>query len=116
MDEDSCLGPEVECYCVDRIRLGARSVVSQGTLLCAATHALDTLEMPLVTAPIEVGDDAWVAARAFVGPGVKIGRGAVVGACAVVTRDIDEMDIVAGNPARKIGKRNLVLVPMSPPI
>jgi putative colanic acid biosynthesis acetyltransferase WcaF len=109
MEDQSCLSHDVDCYAVDKVRLGARSVVSQGAFLCTASHLLDDISMPLVTSPIEIEADAWIAARAYVAPGVRVGRGAVVGACAVVTRDVGELDIVAGNPARKIGKRNLVL-------
>ena len=114
MGDDSCLGHDVDCYCVDKIRLGPRSVISQGSFLCSASHAMDDIEMPLISAPIEIAADAWVAARAYIAPGVKIGRGAVVGACAVVTRDVDELAIVAGNPAKRIGQRNLVLPPFRP--
>lgn len=109
MEDQSCLSHDVDCYTVDKIRLGARSVVSQGAFLCTASHVLDDIAMPLVTSPIEVYADAWIAARAYVAPGVTIGRGAVVGACAVVTRDVGELEIVAGNPARTIGRRKLVL-------
>jgi acetyltransferase-like isoleucine patch superfamily enzyme len=56
--------------------------------------------------PVEIGDRAWIGARAIILPGVRIGEGAVVGAGAVVTRDVGPFEIVAGNPARKIGERN----------
>jgi acetyltransferase-like isoleucine patch superfamily enzyme len=59
----------------------------------------------LTTAPITVGEDAFIAARAFILPGVTVHRGAIVGACAVVTKDVDECMIVAGNPAQQIGQR-----------
>jgi putative colanic acid biosynthesis acetyltransferase WcaF len=61
--------------------------------------------MPLVTAPITVGADAWICARAFIGPGVAVGEGAVVGACAVVMKDVPPWTVVAGNPARLIKER-----------
>jgi putative colanic acid biosynthesis acetyltransferase WcaF len=62
--------------------------------------------MPLVKLPINIGDWAWVAADAFVGPGVTIGRGAVVGARSVVVRDVPPDVVVAGNPARILGPRD----------
>jgi acetyltransferase-like isoleucine patch superfamily enzyme len=55
--------------------------------------------------PVMVGDRAWIGFRAVVLPGVKIGKGAVVGAGSVVTRDVPSYTIVAGNPARAIGTR-----------
>ena len=60
--------------------------------------------MPLVTSPIVVGDRAWVAADAFIGPGVTIGEGAVVGARSSVYRDVEPWTVVAGNPARIMKK------------
>ncbi len=63
--------------------------------------------MPLVKAPVQVADMAWVCADAFVGPGVTIGEGAIVGARGVVVKDVSPWSIVAGNPTRKIGDRKL---------
>ena len=55
---------------------------------------------------VVIGDRAWIGYRAIILPGVKIGEGAVVGAGAIVTKDVEAFSIVAGNPARKIGERN----------
>ncbi|MDP1797021.1 MAG: hypothetical protein Q8K78_06050 [Planctomycetaceae bacterium] len=109
--EEASLGYAVDCYCVDQITIGAHATVSQEAFLCSATHDVTDPHMGLVTAPITIEDQAWVCARAFVGPGLRIGRGAVVGACAVATRDVAAWDIVVGNPARVIKQR--VLQPKS---
>lgn len=101
----SCLGPYVDCYCVDKVVLGARATVSQYGLLCTATHDYRDARMPLVTAPIVIGEGAWVAADAFIGPGVTVGTGAVVGARASVFRSVDPWTVVGGNPARIIAER-----------
>lgn len=101
----SCLGDRVDCYCVAPITLGAKVTVSQDSFLCSASHDIGTLARELVSAPIVIENHAWVAARAFVGPGVRIGQGAVVGACAVVTKDVAPWTVVAGNPARVVKKR-----------
>jgi putative colanic acid biosynthesis acetyltransferase WcaF len=61
--------------------------------------------MPLLKLPIVIGDDAWVCADAFVGPGVHIGDQTIVGARAVVVKDVLGGIIVAGNPAHTIGQR-----------
>jgi putative colanic acid biosynthesis acetyltransferase WcaF len=110
MAPHSCLGENVDCYCVAPITLGANSVVSQQSFLCTATHDYSHVGpyMPTVAAPISIGKDAWVAARAFIGPGVTVGEGAVVGACAVVVDDVDAFQIVAGNPARLLKYRRPV--------
>ena len=70
MGRASCLGPGVDCYSVGRISLGARCVVSQRVYLCAASDDYRDPEFPLVTGSIEIGEGAWVAAEALVGPGV----------------------------------------------
>jgi len=54
---------------------------------------------------VVIGDRAWIGYRAIILPGVNIGEGAVVGAGALVTKDVDPYAIVVGNPARKIGER-----------
>ena len=58
------------------------------------------------SAAVAIEDDVWLGANAVVLPGVRIGRGAIVGAGAVVTHDVEPMTIVAGVPARQIGKRD----------
>jgi maltose O-acetyltransferase len=56
--------------------------------------------------PPEIGDEAWIGARAIILPGVTIGRGAVVGAGSVVTKDVAAYTVAAGNPAREVGRRD----------
>ena len=102
----SCLGPDVDCYCVDRIVLGDRVTVSQYSFLCTASHDFDDPRMPLVTAPISIGDDAWVCADVFLAPGVVVEEGAVVGARASAFRDVPAWTVVVGNPARPLRQRN----------
>jgi putative colanic acid biosynthesis acetyltransferase WcaF len=96
----SCLGPDVDCYCVDRVVIGARATISQYSFLCSATHDYRDPRMPLVTAPIIIGERAWVAADVFIGPGVTIGKGAVVAARSSVYRNVEPWTVVVGNPAR----------------
>jgi putative colanic acid biosynthesis acetyltransferase WcaF len=85
--------------------LGAHVTVSQYAFLCTATHDYEDPGFRLIAKPIEVGDYAWIGARAFVGPGVSIGEGAVVGATASVYRDVPEWTVVGGNPAKVIKQR-----------
>lgn len=107
MGDYSCLSENVDCYSVDEIIIGDHVVVSQGAYLCCASHDIESPTMELIYKPIVIQSQAWVAARAFVGPGVTIGEGAVVGACAVVTRDVEPWTVVAGNPAKFIKKREI---------
>lgn len=105
MGSGSCLADDVDCYCVDRVTLGAHATVSQYSYLCTASHDFEDPAMPLVTAPIVIGAKAWVAADVFVGPGVTVGEGAVVGARASVFRDVPPWTVVAGNPAAAMRQR-----------
>jgi len=105
MAEYACLAPEVDCYNVDWIILGANSTVSQKSYLCTASHDIYKTNLPLITAPIIIEDQAWVAADVFVGPGVTVGQGAVVAARSVVVKDVEPWTIVGGNPSKFIKKR-----------
>lgn len=106
MGDHSCLASDVDCYSVDRIVLGARATVSQYSYLCTAGHDYRGPGMPLTTAPITIGEGAWIAADVFVGPGVTVGEGAVIGARSSLFRDIDPWTVAVGNPARPIKKRD----------
>lgn len=107
MDENSCLAPEVDCYNVDWVKIGSNTTVSQKTYLCAASHNIYETTMPLITAPIIIEDQVWIAADAYIGPGVTIHQGAVVAARAVVVKDVEPWTIVGGNPAKFIKKREV---------
>ena len=99
MEVSSCLSDHVDCYSVAPITIGAYATVSQYSYLCSASHDYRIPTLPMVAAPIVIEADAWVAAAAFVGPGVRIGEGAIVGARATVTRDVAPWTVVAGSPA-----------------
>ncbi len=101
----SSLGPYVDCYNAAQIEIGDYATVSQYSHLCGATHDYDDVTMRLVTKPIRIATRAWVAAGAFVGPGVTVEEGAVVGARACVFRNVPAWTVVAGNPARIIRRR-----------
>lgn len=101
----SCLGDGAHAYSLGKIVLGKRCTVAQEVYLCAGTHDFSNPALPLVTGTISIGDDAFVGARAFLLPNVTIGKGAIVGACSVVTGDVDAKSVVAGNPARLIRDR-----------
>ena len=105
MGDHSTLGDGVDCYSVARIEIGVRASVSQRAYLCAASRDVDDPDHPLMTAPIAIERDGWVASEAYVGPGVTIAEGGVVAARAVAVRDVPAWTIVAGNPARPIRER-----------
>ncbi len=103
--DETGVGDGCFLYSQDKIILGRRVVVSQGTQLCTGTHDYEREGFPLVTRSIVVGDHAWIAAEAFVHPGVTIGEGAVVGARSVVTKDQPPWMICAGHPCRTLKPR-----------
>jgi putative colanic acid biosynthesis acetyltransferase WcaF len=105
LEDRACLAPGSEVYNLGPVTLRQRCTVAQQAYLCGGTHDLTQPNLPLVVGPIVVGADAFVGARAFVLPGVTIGDGAVVGACALVSKDVEPWTVVGGNPARVIGSR-----------
>src|SRR5262249_40169345 len=102
----SCLGPGVICYSMDKVVLEPYALVSQNAHLCCGTHDVDDPNFQLFARPIKIETKAWVAADAFVGPGVIIGEGAVLGARAVAFRDLCPWTIYIGNPAKAVRRRN----------
>lgn len=105
MGEHSCLAPFVDCYNVAKVTLGDYCTVSQYSYLCAATHDYTQLSMPLVPKPIRLGRRVWIAADVFVGPGVTVGDGAVVGARSSVFREVPSWTVVAGSSAKPLKPR-----------
>ena len=107
MEAYSCLGPHVDCYNQGHITLKKNATISQKSYLCASSHDFTLVSHPLFLAPIEIGENSWVAADAFIGPGVTIGKGAVVGARAAVFKDVEPWNVVGGNQATFIKNRVL---------
>lgn len=105
MERYACLASDVDCYNVAPIKIGANSTISQGAYLCTASHDITNPLNPLITAPIVIEDQAWIAAGAFIGMGVTIRQGAVVGARAAVFKNVESWTVVGGNPAKFIKKR-----------
>jgi putative colanic acid biosynthesis acetyltransferase WcaF len=101
------VGDDARLYDLGKITLGTRAMISQEAYLCAGTHDHTDPALPLLTPPVNVGADAWICARAFIGPGVSIGEGSIVAACGVAVKDVPAWTIVGGNPAKVIGKREL---------
>jgi putative colanic acid biosynthesis acetyltransferase WcaF len=99
LGDSAAIGDEAFIYNLGPVKIGARATVSQRAHLCAGTHDHSDPTMLLVRSPIEIGADAWICADSFIGPGVSVGEGAVVGARAAVFKDVAPWTIVGGNPA-----------------
>ena len=107
MDDHSCLAPYVDCYCAGHISIGAHSTVSQYSFLCTASHDYERSRMPLTIDPIIVEDQVWLCADVFVGPGVTVGQGTVIGARSSVFSDIPPWQIAVGTPAKPLKERRI---------
>lgn len=98
---DECgIGRDVVLYNMAPVTLGERCVISQGAHLCAGSHDIDSDNFQLISAPIVLERCVWICAEAFVGLGVRIAEGSVIGARAVVARNVTAAWTVwVGNPA-----------------
>lgn len=105
MDDYAGIADDVNCYSMAVISLGKKVVVSQGTYLCTGTHDYEDPNFQLYAKPIHVGDRAWLCAQSFIHPGVTIGEGVVIGARSVVTKDMPNWTVCAGNPCKPIKPR-----------
>lgn len=103
----STLADNVEVYNLGPIRIGAHTVVSQNVHLCNGSHDYLDPSLPLLRPEMAIGSGVWVCADAFIGPGVAIGDNTLVGARAVVMRDLPADVIAAGNPCKVVRDRPL---------
>lgn len=101
----SAIGEWALVYNLGSVKIGKQVTLSQRCHICAGTHDYSDPSMPLLKPPVNIEDEAWVCADAYVGAGVQVGRAAIVAARAVVVKDVEPCSIVGGNPAKKIGER-----------
>ena len=101
------IGNGATIYNQGKITLGYRAIISQGVHLCSGTHDYTLPGHPLITKPINVGASAWIAAEAFVHPGVTLGEGTVIGARSVVTKNMPAWMVCSGFPCMPIKPREM---------
>ncbi len=107
-----CIGPStrINRSCTLDVRgglsIGANVSVSPEVMILTASHDMHHSDFTLIDHPVVVEDYVWIGSRATIMPGVRIGRGAVVAAGSVVTRDVEPLTVVAGVPARPVGERS----------
>jgi putative colanic acid biosynthesis acetyltransferase WcaF len=89
------------------VTIHSMTVISQGAHLCTGSHDYSHPHFPLTFKAIEIGAESWVASGAFIAPGVHLGRGCVIGANSVVTRDMPAWKVCAGNPCQVIKDRTM---------
>lgn len=105
--DNAWIGDEVVLYSLGEITIGADAVVSQRSYLCAADHDHTQIDFPIRARPVHIGAQAWIGTDVFVGPGVRVGRAAVVGARSSVFRDLPPAMICLGSPCVPVKPRPL---------
>ena len=93
------IGEEVGILSLAEVSIGSHVCISQRAYLCTGSHDFRREDFKLKVAPITVHDGSWIAAMAFIGPGVEIGSGSVVSAGSVVSRNVPPGVFARGNPA-----------------
>lgn len=107
MDNGACLGDRTIVYTLGEVVIGEAATIAQEAYLCTGSHDFKDPALPLIVGRIEIKSNAFVGARAMILPGITIGQSAVVGAMAVVTKDVGDNQTVVGNPAVNIlNKKN----------
>lgn len=103
--DHSWIGESVWIDNLAPVTIGEDACLSQGVYLCTGSHDWSRPSFDLIVKPIEVGDGAWIAAGAVVGPGVQVGSGAVLTVASVATTNLNSNSVYRGNPAEKITER-----------
>lgn len=105
--EDTIIGDH--CFLDGRakLKIGSHVAVASQVLIYNSEHDIHSQDFHPIEEPVTIGDYVFIGARAIILPGVKIGKGAVVAAGAVVTKDVASGKIVAGVPAKEIGERRI---------
>lgn len=107
MEGRSCLGPYSEVYNLGQVIIKDGVTISQYAYICNGTHDLSNPTLPLMIGDILIDENVFIGAKAFIMPGIHVGKWAVVGACSVVTKDVEPFSVVAGNPAKFIKQRSV---------
>lgn len=106
----SYIGPNCVLFGAGGIEIGEAALISPGVVITSHQHTflrddVDVREQPLQFRRVVIERDVWVGANATILPGVRLGEGSVVGAGAVVTRDVPERAVVVGVPAEVVRER-----------
>ena len=103
---NSVVGHNVMLDGRDGIKIGENVNISSEVMIWTNQHNYNDPNFKIVGKKVTIEDFVWISARAIILPGVKIGRGAVISAGAIVTKNVEPFAIMAGIPAKKIGERN----------
>ncbi|MEP4891147.1 MAG: hypothetical protein ABJV04_14065 [Aliiglaciecola sp.] len=107
LQSGACIANDAYIYNQDEVVINKNALISQGAFICTGSHDYNSKTFKLVTKPIVIGEHAWIAAEAFVGPGVEICEGAVLGARGVTFKNLKPWTVYSGNPACEIKNRKV---------
>lgn len=103
IDDDSTIGTYVHMWCLGGISIGKKVMIGSHTAITSITHDYNQEDMrfaPTIRKPVVIEDDVWIGTHSVILPGVTIGKGAVIGANSVVTKDVEPYSIIYGSPAK----------------
>ena len=103
--DGSTIGDRAILYCLGPVTIGRNVTISQGAHICAGSHDSRKRSMPLLRPSVEIGDEAWIAADAFIGPRVRVGEGVILAARGVALENLEPWSIYRGNPAVRVKAR-----------
>ena len=101
------IGDDVVLYSLEEIKIGKNVIISQRSYICTGIHDYTSESFDIYAKPIIIEDEVWIATDVFVAPGVKIGKGAVIGARSSVFHDLECAYIYVGSPAKRLRKREV---------
>ena len=105
-------GIGVNCQIPPNVKIGSDVMIGPDVIILGQNHKFDRLDIPMrlqgpmQSEPVVIEADVWIGARAIILPGIKISKGTIIGAGAVVTKDVHPFAICVGNPARVVRFRN----------
>lgn len=104
-------GIGIDCKLYGKVIIGDNVMMGPEVFIYTSNHNFNDLTRPMceqgheAERPVTIGNDVWIGSRVTILPGVRVGNGAIIGAGSIVTKDVEDFSIVAGNPARKKGSR-----------
>ena len=101
----SSIGEYACIRCRGKVKIGEKCCIGRGVYLLSASHNIESKYFELITAPIVIMDNVWIATNSIIGKGITISEGAVVAAGSVVVKNVDSWTVVGGNPAKPIKSR-----------
>lgn len=104
----SSLGEKSWTYCLDKIEIGEKCCIGKDVYLITGSHSVESPEFTMITRPIIINDCCWIATGSYILPGVVLGEFSVIAAKSLVVKSTQSFDIVGGNPAKFIKKRDLI--------